>query len=291
MGLIWNCTRPGACHFFRGWQRAREGENRMRSLEIRKFDAGKWCLGAGIALASLFVFSSGAHAQGSAQSKTSTQAFDPHDFSGVWGGASIANMTKEEPPMTAWGLAKYKLAKTNWSNPPVTGADDNDPVLHCEPPGIPRLYNGFAHPISFMMDKDKVVQMFEADSIYRVFYLNRQHPEHGDATWYGDSIAHWEGNTLVVDTNGFNDRTWLDTSGHPHSDQMRMTERFTRIDHDHLKDVITIDDPVAYTKPWGGEKVWKLEPPSWELEEYVCSPTDEAQVIQKVMEPESKPKQ
>jgi hypothetical protein len=262
----------------------------MRTIELRKVG-----IGAGIALASLLMISSvtpaQAQAPGATPAKKSTEAFDPKDFSGVWGGQSIANMTKEEPPMTAWGLAKYKLAKTNWSNPPVTGKDDNDPVLRCEPAGIPRLYNGFAHPISFMQSPDKIVQLFEADSIYRIFYLNRQHPEHPDSMWYGDSIAHWEGNTLVVDTADFNDRTWLDTSGHPHSDQMKMTEKFTRTDHDHLQLDITINDPIAYTKPWGGQKIFKLEPKSWELTEYLCSPSDEAEVINKVMEPESKPKQ
>jgi hypothetical protein len=257
-----------------------------RPIDMRNF----W-IGASVALVSLFTFSAGTQAQApAAQSKTSTLPFDTHDFTGVWGGASINNLTKEEPPMTAWGLAKYHEAKTNWSDPPVTGADDNDPVLKCEPPGIPRLYNGFAHPVSFMQDKDKVVQLFEADRIFRIFYLNRQHPPHPDELWFGDSIAHWEGNTLVVDTTDFNDRTWLDTSGHPHSNQMHMVERFTRIDHDHLQDDITITDPIAYTKPWGGQKVFKLQGPKYELEEYVCSPTDEAQVIQKVMAPESTPK-
>ena len=259
--------------------------------------------GVALALASvlsLFVFSSGAGAQAQAQggqgrggqakpAETSKEPFDPHDFTGVWGGASINPLTREEPPMSAWGLQRYKQAKTNWSNPPVTGADDNDPVLRCEPAGIPRLYNGFAHPIEFMQAPDKIVQLFEADSIYRIFYLNRQHPPHPDELWFGDSIAHWEGNTLVVDTTDFNDRTWLDTWGHPHSNQMHMVEKFTRINHDQLQDDITIDDPIAYTKTWGGQKTWKLQPKNDELLEYLCSPSDEAQVIQKVMEPESGP--
>jgi hypothetical protein len=263
----------------------------MRNRDLRKVG-----IGASIAFAALFVFSSGAPAQAqrpaAAQPKTSTEPFDPRDFSGLWGvtGGGGGGGRPEEPPMTAWGLAKYKLSRTNTSDPPATGADDNDPILRCEPPGIPRLYSGFVHPISFMMDKDKVVELFETDSLYRVFHFNRQHPEHPDAMWYGDSIAHWEGNTLVVDTTDFNDRSWLDVQGHPHSDKLHLLERFSRPDHDHLQIDMTIDDPIAYTKPWNVRKMWKLDPKDWELTEYECSPTDEAEVINKVMEPESVPK-
>ena len=271
----------------------------MREIDRRKIGMRKLGTAASIVFASLLVFSLGLMAQGQgragAQSKTSSEPFDPHDFSGVWGvgagGGGGNGGAPAEPPMTAWGLAQYKLARTNSSKPPATGKDDNDPILRCEPPGIPRLYSGYVHPIAFMMDKDKVVQLWEADSLYRIFYLNRkEHPEHPDALWFGDSIAHWEGNTLVVDTADFNDRTWLDVQGHPHSDKLHMIERIARIDHDHMQVDITIDDPVAYTKTWNVRKMFHLDPASYEFEEYVCSPTDEAEVINKVMEPESVPK-
>jgi hypothetical protein len=153
---------------------------------------------------------------------------------------------------------------------------------------VPRIYNGFGHPMNFVQTPDKIYQIFEADRIYRVIYLNRQHPAHGDALWFGDSIGHWEGDTLVVDTADFNDRTWLDRSGHPHSDKMHLIERFTRKNKNSLHLDITVDDPVAYTKSWGGPKDFKLQPKSWELEEYMCSPEDEQEVIKKVMVPESK---
>jgi len=241
-------------------------------------------------LAMLFISLPAANAQAAKQSKTTaSQPFDPHDLSGVWGGQSTDNMTKDEPPMTPWAAAKYKSAKTNWSDPPVLGAEDNDPVLRCEPAGVPRIYNGFAHPMSFMQTNEKIVMLYEADRIYRIVYLNRKHPVHQDSLWYGDSIGSWDGNTLVIDTVDFNDRTWLDRSGHPHSDRLHLVERFTRVDHDHLRLDITVNDPVAYTKPWGGRKTFKLEPASWELEEYMCDPADEQRVLKQVMVPEAVP--
>ncbi len=243
-----------------------------------------------VVLARLFISLPCAHAQAPKQQKASSpQPFDPHDLSGVWGGQSTDNMTKDEPPMTPWAVAKYKTAKTNWSNPPVLGAEDNDPVLRCEPAGVPRIYNGFAHPMTFLQTNEKIVILYEADRIYRIVYMNRKHPLHPDSLWYGDSIGKWDGNTLVIDTVDFNDKTWLDRSGHPHSEKLHVVERFTRVDHDHLHLDITVDDPIAYTKPWGGPKSFKLEPASWELEEYMCDPEDEQKVQKQVMEPEAAP--
>lgn len=241
-------------------------------------------------LAFFVAFLPGAHAQVEKQSKAAnSKPFDPRDLSGVWGGQSTENMTKDEPPMTPWAVARYKSAKTNWSDPPVLGAEDNDPILRCAPAGVPRIYNGFAHPISLIQTHGKIVILYEADRVFRIVYMSRKHPSHPDSLWYGDSIGRWDGNTLVIDTADFNDRTWLDRSGHPDSDKLHLVERFTRVDHDHLQLDITVDDPVAYTKPWGGRKIFKLEPASWELEEYLCDPEDEQKVLNQIMVPEAAP--
>ena len=85
----------------------------------------------------------------------------------------------------------------------------------------------------------------------------------------GDSIGHWESDTLVVDTVNFNDKTWLDRVGHPHSDALHVIERFRRTAPDHLVDDITIDDPKTYTKPWDSVRTWYLRP-EWEIMEYSC---------------------
>jgi len=85
----------------------------------------------------------------------------------------------------------------------------------------------------------------------------------------GDSIGHWEGDTLVADTVNFNDRTWIDRVGHPHSDQLHVVERIKRVDRGHLTDDITIEDPKAYTKPWTAHLDFVLRP-TWTLGEQFC---------------------
>ena len=85
----------------------------------------------------------------------------------------------------------------------------------------------------------------------------------------GDSIGHWDGDTLVVDTVGFNDKTWLDRVGHPHSENLHLVERFRRLDHDTLTDEITVEDAKAYTKPWTARRTFQLKP-KWQLMEFVC---------------------
>jgi hypothetical protein len=89
-------------------------------------------------------------------------------------------------------------------------------------------------------------------------------------TYSGDSIGKWEGDTLVVDTIGFNDKTWLDSGGLPHSEALHVVERIRRVDHDTLVDDVTIEDPMAYTKPFSAQQLYKLKP-AWEIQELVCN--------------------
>jgi hypothetical protein len=115
-----------------------------------------------------------------------------------------------------------------------------------------------------------IVMLFEYDHFTRQIYLDRrEHSQNLDPTWMGESIGRWEGDTLVVDTVGLNDKTWLDQVGHPHSDRLNVVERIRRTSHDTLQDDVTIDDPKAYTAPWMGRQVFKLRP-NWHLIEYVC---------------------
>jgi hypothetical protein len=114
-----------------------------------------------------------------------------------------------------------------------------------------------------------VVIIHEGVQALREIYLNRQHHKDLDPTYSGDSVGKWEGDTLVLDTIGFNDKTWLDAVGLPHSDAMHVIERIRRTDHDTLVDDVTIDDSKAYTKPFTVQQVYKLKP-GWEIQEYVC---------------------
>jgi hypothetical protein len=115
---------------------------------------------------------------------------------------------------------------------------------------------------------------------HQIFTDGRPHDTALGPLWMGDSIGHWEGDTLVTDTVNFNDKTWLDRIGHPHSDQLHVIERIRRVDRDHLVDEITIDDPKAYTKPWTGTIYFALKP-KWTLAEEFCEDISSFENIEK----------
>ena len=146
----------------------------------------------------------------------------------------------------------------------------DDPEAHCLPPGNPRM---MATPFPFQIYQypTRVIFLFEGGAhIWRIIYMDgRQHPKDPNPTFLGDSIGHWEGDTLVADVVGLNDQTWLDEVGHPHSDALHVVERFTRVDSNTLHYQATIDDPKTYAKPWTTS--WNIP---WrageELLEYIC---------------------
>lgn len=182
------------------------------------------------------------------------------DISGVWQVTKYqAKMFPTgDAPLTAWGAARFKAA-----NP-----ETNDPNLGCLPTGVPRLMF-VPLPLEIVQTPTRVVIIHEGVQALREIYLNRDHPKDMDPTFSGDSVGKWQGDTLVVDTIGFNDKTWLDAVGLPHSDKMHVVERIHRADHDTLIDDLTIEDPVAYTKPFTAQQVYKLKA-GWEIQEYVC---------------------
>ena len=194
------------------------------------------------------------------------------------------SLTNDEPPMTPWGLEKYKAAKPNVGPHAVTLAQTNDPVAQCFPPGVPKIYLVRGAPFEILQAPGRVMMYFEYDHFVReIFTDGRQHTEDLNPTWMGESIGKWEGNTLVVDTIGFNDKTWLDYSGHPHSDQLHLVERIRRVNHDMLVDDITIEDPKAYTKPWTSHMTFDLKP-DWKIEETICEDNVNFSNLQKISE-------
>jgi hypothetical protein len=194
------------------------------------------------------------------RSQDASHAGAAPDISGVW------QVTKYQPkmfpnggaPLTAWGEAKFKTA-----NP-----ETNDPNLGCLPTGVPRLMF-VPLPLEIVQTPTRVVIIHEGVQALREIHLNRQHPADLDPTFSGDSVGKWEGDTLAVDTVGFNDKTWLDAVGLPHSEKMHVSERIHRADHDTLVDDVTVEDSKAYTKPFTVQQVYKLKP-GWEIQEYVC---------------------
>jgi hypothetical protein len=231
-------------------------------------------------------------------SATKAAAGTTPDLSGVWRRSrrppdnkrkytlfEIAlSLTNEEPPMTPWGLEKFKAAKPNVGPHAVTLAQTNDPVAQCFPPGVPKIYLVRGAPLEILQAPGRVVMYFEYDHFVReIFTDGRQHTADLNPTWMGESIGKWEGTTLVVDTIGFNEKTWLDYSGHPHSDQLHLVERIQRTSHDTLVNDITIEDPKAYTKPWTSHMVFDLKP-DWKIEETICEDNANFSNLQKISE-------
>jgi hypothetical protein len=146
----------------------------------------------------------------------------------------------------------------------------DDPEGFCLPPGVPRMMYT-PYPTQIYQMADRILFIFEGGAhIWRLIWMDgRQHATDPNPTYLGDSIGHWEGDTLVVDTVGFNDRTWLDAAGHMHGEKLHVTEKFTRPDSNTLRLEATIDDPDFYTKPWTvvTTSTWA---PGQELFEYIC---------------------
>ena len=136
--------------------------------------------------------------------------------------------------------------------------------------GIP-VNNFVTEVVKFTQAPKEIVVIYEVDGSYRQIYTDgRPLPKDMSPSWLGYSTAHWDGDTLVVDTAGFNDRGWLDARGHTHSDALHLTERFHRADFGHLEVQITVDDPKTYTRPFTIRLSQELLPGS-DLIEYFCS--------------------
>ena len=200
--------------------------------------------------------------------KTAQWAGNAPDFSGVWmERQEVDALSTSVAPLRPSAEAKFKAAKPGYG--PRATPDSQDPILSCAPPGVPRIML-LPFPMKIVQTRDEVIMIFEYDHFVRQIHTDRkEHSKAFDLTWMGDSIGRWEGDTLVVDTVGLNDKTWLDQVGHPHSSSLHVIERLRRIDRNTLEDAITINDPNDYTKPWTGTQTFVLKP-GWDLSEYVC---------------------
>ncbi len=207
-------------------------------------------------------------AQGRKVIKTSDNGYSSRDLNGVWMVRQNAIVfSPKEPPMQAWALAKFNATRPSYG--PRASVDSQDPLLQCLPPGVPRILL-LPFPIQIAQIPGQVLMLFEYDHFVRQINMDRQtHSSDLDPSWMGDSIGRWDGDTLVVDTVGLNDRTWLDQVGHPHSGALHVIERLRRTNRTTLVDDITIDDPKAYTHSWTGQEVFTLRT-GWHLMEYVC---------------------
>ncbi len=193
------------------------------------------------------------------------------NFEGVWliqaDHSVIRTLEGKLPPMTRAAAARYAAAVQARK----AGKPDFDTIRSCKPHGFPRILFA-AYPFEVLQEPRQVTFIHEVHHMPRMVYLDLTLPklEDMDPNWMGQSAGHWEGDTLVVDSQGFNDLTTLDAAGLPHSTELRVRERLRKIDADTLEDVITINDPKTYTRPWSTRVTYQRQP-GRRLREYVCT--------------------
>ena len=217
-----------------------------------------------------------------------------HDLSGVWmqyadgtePGFARMNAVDDRtrPPLTPWGQAKFDAAKP-LMGPRAKGGQEDSAALHCEPSGPPQLLI-LPNPFEIVQIPGRMFFFYEELHIWRTIWTDgRPLPKDPDPNWLGYSVGHWEGDTFVVDTIGFNDKVWADLSGNPRSEQMHLTERYRRLNHDTLEQQIIIDDPKSYKGVWiSPPKLHKLEP-TWEIAEWFCASSEEEKYDEQVRRP------
>lgn len=192
------------------------------------------------------------------------------DLSGIWRQPNgvkytvnfAADMKPEDVPMLPATAAEYKRRQDTLSK--------DDPVGHCNLPGVPQV-NTVPYPYKILQSPTQITFLFEAIRGFREIFIDgRSLPADMQPTWLGYSVGHWDGDTLVVETAGQNDKSWIDSGGHPHSEQLRVIEKFRRRNFGTIDLETTIDDPGAYSKPWTVKFELRYVPDT-ELLEYVCT--------------------
>jgi len=250
------------------------------------------------AVVALMICPTTAAAQAQAQTappkagKDVPRAADGHpDMTGVWQGGSNRIGTWEDtntgdgplgesgpitpfavqgpqpkPPYQEWAAKKvlesYKMR----------GVDE--PMVRCLPPGVPRTTLMGLFPMQIVQTPKTVVMLFEVFHLFRIIPIDAKHPDDLDPSYMGDSVGHWEGDTLVVDVTGFNDKTWLSGVGTFHSEKLHVVEKFTRVDLNTIVYEDTVEDPEVLTGPWTRHGTIMLRPGT-RIREYECAENNE----------------
>jgi hypothetical protein len=181
------------------------------------------------------------------------------DLSGVWSAGVDPNPETPSLLPSADAVWKERVATSFRDSPGAVC------LPHDSTPSIPLLYKIVQTP-------SLIVMLFEVEPHYRQIFLDgRPHPADADPTWMGHSVGRWEGTSLIVDTRGFNDKTWiLWPANLPHTDKLHVTERYRRPDLGHLTVDLTVDDPGTFTKPVERHTIWTLAPGE-EIVESICN--------------------
>ena len=177
------------------------------------------------------------------------------DLSGTWdaGGGGIQPTGHVAAPFTARGEQMARANKPGNGTRIVSVTDDNDPLSTMgDPTGFPRIVLFELRPFQIVQTPNQVLMLYMFEKRWRVIWTDgRALPTDPDPRWYGYSVGRWvDDYTLVVQTVGTDDRTWVDNAGNPHSNSLRTEERYHRVNQGTMELTVTLDDPLVYTKPW-----------------------------------------
>jgi hypothetical protein len=177
------------------------------------------------------------------------------DISGPWefneSSTTLRSESGDAPPLTAQGKLLYQRHRAD---------PQADPIEGCLPPGIPRALMQHGYPFNIVVGRSVVGMMIQWNHLPRVIYLNKDHFENIGPEYLGQSVGHWQGSTLIVDTTGYNDSSWLDASGLPHSDALHTLERIRLKDRNTLEDRISFEDPSIFSQPWTSVLTFRRRP-------------------------------
>ena len=147
----------------------------------------------------------------------------------------------------------------------------DDPAAHCLPQASPRMTPVSLFPIEFVHTPKKLVILYEYFWSFRTIPIGATHPDDAEPTFLGDSVARWDGNTLVIEVTGHNDQTWFDRAGNNHTEALKVTERFTLQGENHIQYEATLEDPKTFSKPWQIRMpFYRRMEPNAQLLEYKC---------------------
>jgi hypothetical protein len=196
---------------------------------------------------------------------------NPRDFTGIWQqkGYMIRYPTADGSPYPyqPWAAAEAKRR----ADAQAKGTPISDSTAQCMPSGVPRVM-GAPYPIKIMQDDKELVILHEVQHLFQIVFIGEEHPKELDRTFMGHSVGHWEGDTLVIDTVALKpgDLTLLDEAGDPHSPQLHVVQRWRKInDGKTIENMLTVDDPGAYTKPFNIRFTYEWRP-EIRLMEYIC---------------------
>jgi hypothetical protein len=253
---------------------------------------------AGIAIVLSLCAASGVRAAEAQATPTTAAAAEP-DFSGFWN--RVGHLWLDPIPDDDGGKPVNRLKVDAPGADDIWAGDFNNPILQpwareivkknaeseirrdhvytaddsCWPSGVPQVVN-LLDEIQFLQAKDRVVIIYQRDHQVRWIWLNRNHSENPAPSWYGESVGHYEGDTLVVDTIGLKTHKMsvVDPFGTPHTDKLHVVERYQLFSTpfgNGLEITVEVDDPGAFTAPWKGTAEYRQNPAVTELKEVVCA--------------------